>query len=108
VTRADTHDPDLSVGTTGFKAIASLDFTCINLKRSSFNIDRHYLAMIPRSHAPAWECKWEAPASSVERRQEPPEDASSRSLGASKQQFARRNKKDIVEPSPEPVLVGAV
>jgi hypothetical protein len=46
VARADTENPDLSIGITGFESIAGSYFIRINLKRPGFNVDPHYLAMI--------------------------------------------------------------
>jgi hypothetical protein len=36
--RTNADNPDLSVWVTGFEAIASHDFTCINFKGSGFNV----------------------------------------------------------------------
>jgi hypothetical protein len=44
--RTNTNHPDLSSGIAGLKAITSSDFTSINFKVSSFQINRHDLAMI--------------------------------------------------------------
>jgi hypothetical protein len=47
MTGTDANHPNLSVWATGFKAIAGSNLTCINLKVSSFNVDRHNSAIIP-------------------------------------------------------------
>jgi hypothetical protein len=44
--RTNADHPDLSIRVTDFKTIASSDFTSINLKVSSFKVDRNYLPMI--------------------------------------------------------------
>jgi hypothetical protein len=40
VARANANDPNLSVGVTGFEAIASCNFAPIDFKISGFNVDR--------------------------------------------------------------------
>jgi hypothetical protein len=42
----NANDPNLSIGVTSFKAIASHNFTLIDFKIFGFDIDRHNLAMI--------------------------------------------------------------
>jgi hypothetical protein len=44
--RANADNPDLSIWVTGFEAIAGSNFTRVNFKVSSFDVDRHNLAMI--------------------------------------------------------------
>jgi hypothetical protein len=54
MTGTDANYPDLSIRVTGFKSIASSNFTLIDLKGSGFEVDRHNLPMIAffdlRSH----------------------------------------------------------
>jgi hypothetical protein len=46
MTGTNTDNPDLSVRVSGFKAIASSNFTRINLKVADFEVDRHNFPVI--------------------------------------------------------------
>lgn len=46
MTGTNTDNPDLSVRVSGFKAIASSNFTRINLKVAGFEVDRHNFPVI--------------------------------------------------------------
>jgi hypothetical protein len=46
MTRANADNPDLSIGVTGFKAIACSNFAPIDFKISGFDVDRYNLAVV--------------------------------------------------------------